>query len=101
MAERGGRPPRPAPPDAPLVECRRAGLAFRVYPDRIEVRQGPWLRRPTVLPLQAVSLGEHAGGGRLRVTTTDGVRHVWPLGRRAEEARLAVLRLLPPAPRRQ
>jgi len=95
----GPRVAGPAPA-APRFVCRRPGFAVWVYPDRIEVRQGAWLRRLTTVPLRAVRLVavERRRGGRLRVTTGDGRVHDWPLGRRAEEARLVILGLLSPPP---
>ena len=78
--------------DAPLFEYSRTGFRFEVYPGRIEIVDGAFIKKATTIlarSITSVSV-EGIGKAKLRVETT-GKRHEWIIGRDSDRARIAVL----------
>lgn len=81
----------------PLYHCRWVRLQLAVYPNRIEVSQERFggAKRDAILLRSVVDVSIPGFGGKLRVTTTDGLIHEWVLGGHVEAARSAILAALP------
>lgn len=89
----------PRDDDAPLFEYARPGFAFRLYRNRIEVRErgfGPFARSPEVFPLRQVEAVAVTGGAVRRLElTVAGKKRTYNLAQHAGAARDAIAAALP------
>lgn len=82
--------------ETPLYTYGRFGFSLRLYPNRIEVAEGPFgMKRETVLLRSVTDVSAIGFTGRLSVTTADGRARNWRVGWQAERARAAILAALP------
>lgn len=79
----------------PLYTYKRAGFTFEVYPNRIDIVEGAVLKKRESIMMRSVTDVQVTRTNRLRITTQDGRTREYVLGTNYDEARLAILNVLP------
>lgn len=80
---------------APAFSYSRFGFALDVYPNRIEVVSGTWIKKREAILLRNVTDVQVAGVTRkLTVVTNDGKKHEFNVGTKSEDARATIAGLI-------
>ena len=79
----------------PLFTYSLPGMKFEVYPNRISVKKGTvFAKEETILLRNVVDVTSQATG-KIRISTSDGKVHEYPLGLKAKQAHRAIQDALP------
>ncbi len=83
-------------PSEPSFRYHRPGLAFEVWPNRVEVQErGGFLgiggKKLSLLMRNITDVQVEGFTKQVTITTSDGKKHKWQLGSDGEQARAAIL----------
>jgi hypothetical protein len=64
-----------------IAQYNRPGFSFKLYPNRIEIISGVWIKKKRVIPLRNIaSADRHAATNRLTIHTNDGKKETFVTG---------------------